>query len=104
MFGHIGRMTTILGGGLAVLVAGEIMLGEKSTPLSHDPELRAMQRAPDLVSELSYSSFCVAGDCAGSEVRPEAKASEPDDQADATDLQSADEQLADFVAKSQTAE
>lgn len=104
MFGHIARMITILGGGCAVLVAGEIMIGEKSTPLSHDPELRAMQRAPDLASEMSFSSFCVNGNCEQAEIAPDAETTESEDIAEVEERQSADEHLADFVAKAKEAQ
>jgi hypothetical protein len=63
MFGHLSRVATVVGGVCAILVVGEVALGEKSTPLSHDPELRAMQRAPEFARDLSYASYCVKSDC-----------------------------------------
>ena len=70
MFRNLGRMVTILGGVCAILVTGEVMLGEKSTRLAHDPEIRAMQRAPEFASDYSYaSSFCVVGACGSDELK-----------------------------------
>lgn len=63
MFGNVGRMLTIVGAGCAMLVAGEVMLGEKSTPISHDPELRAMERSPGFASGLKSNAVCIYGSC-----------------------------------------
>lgn len=69
MFGHLSRVATVVGGVCAILVVGEVALGEKSTPLSHDPELRAMQRAPEFASDLLYASFCVKKECLDGETK-----------------------------------
>jgi len=80
MFGKAARMVTILGGGFAVLVAGEVMLGEKSTALENSPELRAMERSPEFDSYLSAAaSFCASGrsDCASFYAVQKVKADAP---------------------------